>query len=110
MNKIFLYLYPIKEFANVFFLGNEYYDANNFKRPFDVLNEAIEKRYRDKGYRRHAPLWEFRQCNARFAYKRRARAQYLSQSFKRGVRGTRLWGAVFLPAQALVSALFAHRH
>ena len=50
MNKIFLYLYPIKEFANVFFLGNEYYDANNFKRPFDVLNEAIEKRYRDKGY------------------------------------------------------------
>ena len=27
MNKIFLYLYPIKEFANVFFLGNEYYDA-----------------------------------------------------------------------------------
>lgn len=50
MNKIFLYLYPIKEFANVFFLGNEYYDANNFKRPFDVLNEAIEKRYRDKGF------------------------------------------------------------
>lgn len=50
MNKIFLYLYPIKEFANVFFLGNEYYDANNFKRPFNVLNESIEKRYRDKGY------------------------------------------------------------
>ena len=40
MNKIFLYLYPIKEFADVFFLGNEYYDANNFQRPFDVLNEA----------------------------------------------------------------------
>lgn len=50
MNKIFLYLYPIKEFADVFFLGNEYYDANNFQRPFDVLNEAIEKRYREKGY------------------------------------------------------------
>ena len=50
MNKIFLYLYPIKEFANVFFLGNKYYDANNFQRPFDVLNETIEKRYREKGY------------------------------------------------------------
>ena len=50
MNKIFLYLYPIKEFADVFFLGNEYYDANNFQRPFDVLNETIEKRYREKGY------------------------------------------------------------
>ena len=51
MNKIFLYLYPIKEFAKVFFLGNEYYDTNNFKRPFDVLNEAIEKRYREKGFK-----------------------------------------------------------
>ena len=50
MNKIFLYLYPIKEFANVFFLGNKYYDENKFKRPFDVLNEVIEKRYREKGY------------------------------------------------------------
>lgn len=51
MNKIFPYLYPIKEFENVFFLGNEYYDANNFKRPFDVLNESIEKRYRAKGFK-----------------------------------------------------------
>ena len=51
MNRIFLYLYPIKEFSSIFFLGNEYYDTNNFKRPFDVLNEAIEKRYREKGFR-----------------------------------------------------------
>lgn len=51
MNRIFLYLYPIKEFSSIFFLGNEYYDTNNFKRPFDVLNEAIEKRYREKGFK-----------------------------------------------------------
>ena len=48
MNKVFLYLYPIEEYSRVFCLGNEYYDVNN-KRPFDVLNEAIQKRYRDNG-------------------------------------------------------------
>lgn len=50
MRKVFLYLYPIKEYASVFDLGNEYYDSMGYKRPFDVLNDAIEKRYRQKGY------------------------------------------------------------
>jgi len=50
MNKVFLYLYPIEEFSKTFFLGNNFYDENNIKRPFDVLNETIQKRYRDKGY------------------------------------------------------------
>lgn len=50
MEKVFLYLYPIKEFADVFFLGNDYYDKMNFKRPFDVLNQVIDKRYRNKSY------------------------------------------------------------
>lgn len=50
MRKIFLYLYPIEEYSKVFYLGNEYYDENNIKRPFDVLNEAIQKRYRNKGF------------------------------------------------------------
>ena len=50
MKKVFLYLYPIKEYASVFNLGDEYYDYMGYKRPFDVLNETIEKRYRQKGY------------------------------------------------------------
>lgn len=50
MNKIFLYLYPIEEYAKTFFHGNEYYDSQNQKRPFDVLNKTIQKRYREKGY------------------------------------------------------------
>ena len=51
MKNVFLYLYPIKEFTDVFFLGNDYYDAMNFKRPFEVLNQAIDERYRKKGYK-----------------------------------------------------------
>lgn len=50
MNKVFLYLYPIEEYSRAFYLGNEYYDKNNIKRPFDVLNTAIQKRYRDNGF------------------------------------------------------------
>lgn len=50
MNKIFLYLYPIEEYSRIFFLGNEYYDEIKVKRPFDVLNEAIQKRYRNNGF------------------------------------------------------------
>jgi len=49
MSKVFLYLYPIEEYSRVFNLSNEYYDENNNKRPFDVLNEAIQKRYRERG-------------------------------------------------------------
>ena len=50
MKKVFLYLYPIKEFAQTFDLGNEYYDEIKVKRPFVVLNETIQKRYRDNGF------------------------------------------------------------
>ena len=50
MSKIFLYLYPIKKYSKVFYLDDEYYDKNNIKRPFDILNEAIQKRYRDNGF------------------------------------------------------------
>ncbi len=50
MKNIFLYLYPIEEYSRIFFLGNEFYDSKGVKRPFDVLNECIEKRYRSKGY------------------------------------------------------------
>lgn len=50
MNKVFLYLYPIEEFTKVFNLGNEYYDEIGIRRPLDVLNETIQKRYRDNGY------------------------------------------------------------
>lgn len=50
MNKIFLYLYPIEEFSKIFNLGDKYYDENNIKRPFDVLNETIQKRYRDNEF------------------------------------------------------------
>lgn len=50
MNKVFLYLYPIEEFSKTFYLGNEYYDQIKVRRPFDVLNEAIQKRYRDNGF------------------------------------------------------------
>ena len=50
MKKVFLYLNPIKEYASVFFGSSEYYDSIGEKRPFDVINECIEKRYRDRGY------------------------------------------------------------
>ena len=50
MNKVFLCLYPIEEFTKVFDLGNQYYDEIGVKRPFEVLNETIQKRYRYNGY------------------------------------------------------------
>lgn len=50
MSKIFLYLYPIEEYSKVFDLGNDYYDSIGVQRPFDVLNETIQKRYRDNGF------------------------------------------------------------
>lgn len=50
MKKVFLYLYPIEEYASAIFGSNEYYDSIGEKRPFDVLNECIEKRYRARGY------------------------------------------------------------
>lgn len=51
MNKVFLYLYPIEEYTKVFLLNdNELYEEWNIKRPLPILNEAIQKRYRENGY------------------------------------------------------------
>lgn len=51
MNKVFLYLYPIEEYSNVFNFEDEYYDKNNIRRPFEVLNETIQRRYRNNGFK-----------------------------------------------------------
>ena len=40
MQKVFLYLYPIEEYTKVFENDNS----------LAVLNECIQKRYREKGY------------------------------------------------------------
>lgn len=51
MKKVFLYLYPIKEYASMFlFYDDKKYDEWNVKRPFPILNECIQKRYRDNSY------------------------------------------------------------
>ncbi len=51
MRKIFLYLYPIKEFTNMFlFHDDRLYDEWNIDRPLPILNETINRRYREKGY------------------------------------------------------------
>lgn len=51
MQKIFLYLYPIKEYTSMFLFSNdELYDNWNIKRPLPILNECIQKRYRDNYY------------------------------------------------------------
>ncbi len=43
MEKVFLYLYPIKEFFSPFIHENDNFLA--------ILNETIDKRYRQKGYK-----------------------------------------------------------
>jgi len=43
MRKVFLFLYPVKEYFDE-------YLKNASPRSLQVLNECIEKRYRDKGY------------------------------------------------------------
>ena len=51
MKKVFLYLYPIEEYTKMFLFHNDkLYDEWNIKRPLPILNECIQKRYRDKGY------------------------------------------------------------
>lgn len=51
MKKVFLYLYPIKEYTSMFlFHDDKLYDEWNVKRPLPILNECIQKRYRDNGY------------------------------------------------------------
>ena len=51
MNKVFLYLYPIKEFSSLFlYHSDRSYDELCIEQPFDVLNQCIDKRYRENGY------------------------------------------------------------
>lgn len=51
MKKVFLYLYPIKEYTSSFlFPDDKLYDEWKLKRPLPILNECIQKRYRDNGY------------------------------------------------------------
>lgn len=51
MKKVFLYLYPIKEYTSMFlFHDDNLYDKWKVKRPLPILNECIEKRYRENGY------------------------------------------------------------
>ena len=51
MKKVFLYLYPIKEFTNMFLFHNDrLYDEWHVDRPLPILNDTIDKRYRQKGY------------------------------------------------------------
>lgn len=48
--KVFLYLYPIQEYTNMFLLDDETCDEWNIKKPLPILNECIQKRYRDNAY------------------------------------------------------------
>lgn len=51
MKKVFLYLYPIKEYTKMFLFNNDsLYDRLNIARPLPILNSTINKRYREKGY------------------------------------------------------------
>ena len=48
--KIFIYAYPIYEYASIFLFDDDYLKEKGRENPFKVLNECIEKRYREKGY------------------------------------------------------------
>lgn len=50
MKKIFLYLYPIQEYNRSFEFSEEYLHEIGRENPYKVLNECIQKRYREKGY------------------------------------------------------------
>lgn len=51
MNKVFLYLYPIEEYTKMFlFHDDRLYDTWKAKRTLPILDECIQKRYREKGY------------------------------------------------------------
>lgn len=51
MHRVFLYLYPIKEYTDMFlFHEDKLYDEWNVDRPLPILNSTINKRYREKGY------------------------------------------------------------
>ncbi len=51
MKKVFLYLYPIEEFTKMFLFHNDFlYDEWGVERPLPILNNTINRRYREKGY------------------------------------------------------------
>ena len=50
MRKVFLYLYPIKEYSTMFAISDEYCEKKGIEKPFEVINECIQRRYREKGY------------------------------------------------------------
>lgn len=49
MRKVFLYLYPVKEYSDVIYKATNYKDLG-LPNPFSVLDECIQKRYRQKEY------------------------------------------------------------
>ena len=55
MTKVFLYLYPIKEFVSPFVprVSSNHDKLNDYEigKIFEVLNDVIDKRYRKKGYK-----------------------------------------------------------
>lgn len=50
MKKIFLYLYPIKEFTEMFLFNDYCLNNKTSTNPLFILNSTINKRYRNKGY------------------------------------------------------------
>lgn len=50
MKKVFLYLYPIWEYNRMFESSKDYLVELGRENPYIILNECIQKRYRDKGY------------------------------------------------------------
>lgn len=51
MHRVFVYLYPIKDYTDIFLSHEDkLYDEWNVDRPLPILNSAINKRYREKGY------------------------------------------------------------
>lgn len=51
MKKVFLYLYPIEEYTKIFlFYNDKLYDEMSIERPLPILNDTINKMYREKGY------------------------------------------------------------
>ena len=65
MRKVFLCMYPIDEFIKPFIVEDEgYYASIGTKHPMPLFNQAIEKRYREKGYEvvyatfRYKPLYK----------------------------------------------------
>ena len=51
MNQVFLYLYPIEEYIKMFIYPDDnLYDEWKVERPLPILNECIQKRYRNNAY------------------------------------------------------------